>query len=110
MQYSYLAWIWLMGFDIHCFENSLLMIFLDGIADGGFDPARKFVRVTERRPDGFVAFDFAIGYPEIFVELMLPTEAFNEFCASNEVTHLESERPVTEGDWSWRLNDVQHFR
>ncbi|MDO8347031.1 MAG: phenol hydroxylase subunit [Rugosibacter sp.] len=86
------------------------MTFLDGIADGGFDLTRKFVRVTERHPDGFVAFDFAIGYPEIFVELMLPIEAFDEFCISNKVTQLEGGRPETSGDWAWRLNDVQRSR
>jgi len=29
-----------------------------------FDVGRKFVRVLERRPDGLVAFEFAIGEPD----------------------------------------------
>jgi len=45
-----------------------------------FDPNRKFVRVIENRPDGLVGFEFAVGEPELFVELMMPGAAFDEFC------------------------------
>jgi phenol hydroxylase P0 protein len=87
------------------------MTFPDILIDGDFDPTRKFIRVTERRPDGFVAFDFAIGYPEIFVELVMPVKAFDEFCTSNRVTQLEGERPeVKDSDWAWQLNDVHQRR
>ena len=54
------------------------------------DPSRKFVRVTERRPDGLVAFEFSIGWPELAVELMLPSAAFDEFCTRNAVQLLDS--------------------
>jgi phenol hydroxylase P0 protein len=52
------------------------------------DTSRRFVRVTEERPDGLVAFDFSIGWPELSVELMLPRAAFDEFCAANHVIRL----------------------
>ena len=32
----------------------------------------RYVRVTERLPNGIVAFDFAVGTPDMFVELILP--------------------------------------
>lgn len=48
----------------------------------------KWVRVTCRRPDGFVEFDFAIGDPDLCVDLILPTAAFDEFCTVNRVQHL----------------------
>lgn len=48
----------------------------------------KWVRVTRRRPDGFVEFDFAIGDPDLCVDLILPAAAFDEFCAVNRVQHL----------------------
>ena len=54
-----------------------------------FDPKRKFVRVNELRPDGFVEFDFAIGEPELFVEMSLPAAAFDDFCAANKVTFVD---------------------
>jgi phenol hydroxylase P0 protein len=49
------------------------------------DTSLRFVRVTERRPDGLVAFEFAIGWPELAVELLLPAPAFEEFCTANRV-------------------------
>jgi phenol/toluene 2-monooxygenase (NADH) P0/A0 len=52
------------------------------------DTTRRFVRVTEFRADGLVAFDFAIGWPELSVELLLPAAAFEEFCAKNRVERL----------------------
>jgi phenol hydroxylase P0 protein len=53
------------------------------------DTTRRFVRVTEERADGLVAFDFSIGWPELSVELLLPRAAFEEFCATNRVIRLE---------------------
>ena len=53
------------------------------------DTSRKFVRVTARRPNGFVEFEFAIGWPELSVELMLPATAFDAFCAANRVQRLD---------------------
>jgi phenol hydroxylase P0 protein len=53
------------------------------------DTSRRFVRVTEERADGLVAFDFSIGWPELSVELLLPRAAFDEFCATNRVIRLE---------------------
>ncbi|MBL8351480.1 MAG: phenol hydroxylase subunit [Burkholderiaceae bacterium] len=53
------------------------------------DTSRRFVRVTERRADGLVAFEFAIGWPELAVELLLPAAAFAEFCERNQVQRLD---------------------
>lgn len=54
------------------------------------DTSRRFVRVTEHRADGLVAFEFAIGWPELSVELLLPLAAFAEFCERNQVQRLDS--------------------
>jgi len=52
------------------------------------DISRRFVRITgERR--GCVEFDFAIGWPELSVELVLPRAAFDDFCRRNAVTFLD---------------------
>lgn len=53
--------------------------------------SRRTVRVRERRDDGFVEFDFSIGDPRLFVELILPESAFNEFCAANSVRELSAD-------------------
>jgi phenol hydroxylase P0 protein len=53
------------------------------------DTSRRFVRVTERRADGLVAFEFSIGWPELAVDLLLPAAAFAEFCERNQVQRLD---------------------
>jgi phenol/toluene 2-monooxygenase (NADH) P0/A0 len=55
------------------------------------DVTRKFVRVTQVRADGLVAFEFSIGWPELAAELVLPRAAFNEFCATHQVQRLDDE-------------------
>ena len=49
------------------------------------DIKKRYVRVLERRPDGLVSFEFSIGWPELAVELMLPSAAFDEFCSKHQV-------------------------
>ncbi|WP_119157409.1 phenol hydroxylase subunit [Caldimonas tepidiphila] len=55
-----------------------------------FDPRRKFVRLMDSPREDFVAFEFSIGTPELAVELLLPVDAFEEFCATNRVERLEA--------------------
>jgi phenol/toluene 2-monooxygenase (NADH) P0/A0 len=52
------------------------------------DTTRRFVRVLEARSDGLVAFEFAIGWPDLAVELLLPAPAFEAFCHSHRVQRL----------------------
>lgn len=51
-----------------------------------------WVRMTRRRPDGFIEFDFSIGDPDLSVDLILPEPAFEEFCRANRVQHLNEEQ------------------
>ncbi len=50
-----------------------------------------FVRVTGTRDARFVEFEFAIGDPELAVELVLLFGQFREFCTRHEVRHLTTE-------------------
>ncbi len=50
--------------------------------------ARRYVRVTGREPNGIVAFEFSVGWPDMSVELALPEESFNAFCLNNNVEFL----------------------
>jgi phenol hydroxylase P0 protein len=69
------------------------------------DTTRRYVRARgERR--GLVEFDFAIGEPELFVELMLSPEAFTEFCATNHAVVLDAEAASAVPEHDWRLSDV----
>lgn len=77
------------------------------------DLNRKFVRLIERRPDGFVEFEFAIGDPELFAEMLLPVDAYEAFCTANHVIQLDprEESAESEGsDWNWNLHQATHQR
>jgi phenol/toluene 2-monooxygenase (NADH) P0/A0 len=67
----------------------------------GPDLSRRFVRVTGRRGP-FVELEFAIGDPELHVDLVLPAEVFAEFCRANAVEMLEGAREPDARDWSMR--------
>lgn len=65
---------------------------------------RCWVRVRRERPDGFVEFDFAIGDPDLSVDLILPRPAFDEFCAVNRVRLIDDAqaRRLDEEQARWR--------
>lgn len=52
----------------------------------------KYIRVTGDRHAKFVEFDFAINDPTLFVELLLPQQAFTNFCRINEVVEMNEEQ------------------
>ena len=69
----------------------------------------KYVRVTGIRDDKFIEFDFSIDDPEIFVELVLPTDMFQTFCTNNNVKILDAEND-TQAEYDrmlWRIGDVK---
>lgn len=59
------------------------------------DVSRRFVRVLNTRPNGFVEFEFSIGWPELAVELMLPRPAFDAFCLAQQVRCLSPDHPAS---------------
>jgi len=73
--------------------------------EAAFDATRRYVRVCNKRPNGFIEFEFAIGDPALCVELMLPEAAFHEFCLTNEVIVLDPLKPGS-GDWVARMNEA----
>ncbi|NML30106.1 phenol hydroxylase subunit [Paraburkholderia antibiotica] len=56
-----------------------------------FDVTRRYVRVRERRDDGFVEFDFSIGDPGLSVELVMSTRDYESFCATHHVCQLSDD-------------------
>ncbi len=64
------------------------------IAESGvesLDIYKRYVRITGIVNNKMIEFDFSIGEPEMYVELILPFEAFQSFCANNNVKHLSEE-------------------
>lgn len=57
-----------------------------------FEQLSKFIRVRSEPGARFVEFDFAIGDPSLFVELVMPQGAFKLFCEKNEVVQMTPEQ------------------
>lgn len=47
--------------------------------------AQRYVRLLRERDDGFVEFVFSIDDPTLGVELILPRDAYLQFCRHNAV-------------------------
>jgi len=52
----------------------------------------RYVRVRRVVDDKFIEFDFAIGDPSLYVELILPKPAFDAFCEHNSVVMMTDEQ------------------
>ena len=61
--------------------------------DPDIDISKRYIRLIEERDNGFVEFEFAIGEPELFVELVLPRAAFEEFSKEHEAIQLPPRMP-----------------
>lgn len=82
-----------------------------------FDPAKRYVRITAVRADGLVEFEFAVGEPQLFVEMLLPAPEFAQFCRDQQVTPTQGALPEAaagsaEHEWDWSLRSARerHFR
>jgi phenol hydroxylase P0 protein len=80
------------------------------MVEGSFDVTKRFVRVTGKRNDGFVEFEFAVGEPDMAVELVMPQAAFDSFCATNQAVFLQPRGHDRASDWAWTLHDATHQR
>ena len=81
-----------------------------------FNPHLKFVRIIETHANGLVEFEFAVGEPGLFVELLMAQAPFDEFCAMHGVTptqgRLQPAQDDKEQEWDWSLRAAreQHLR
>lgn len=56
-----------------------------------------YVRVTRTDKPGYVEFQYAIGDPTLHLDMILPCEAFTEFCARHAVVRLPAPDEVARG-------------
>lgn len=80
---------------------------LPGKPSGRFDDLPRYVRIRRIVKDDFVEFDFAIGDPTLYVELILPKAAFDSFCHHNRVIRMTDEQAAAvDADMvKWRYGD-----
>lgn len=62
------------------------------VAESPLDEPVCYVRVTGTQRQRFVEFEFSLGDPALAVEMIMPFEAFEEFCARNQIQHLTPEQ------------------
>lgn len=60
--------------------------------------ARRYVRVTGHSDNGFVQFEYSVGWPDFALEMALPEALFNDFCLKNKVQFLTEPVGPTLGD------------
>lgn len=67
----------------------------------------RYVRIKKIIRNQFVEFDFAVGDPSLYVELILPQKAFDEFCIHNSVVHMsDGQAEAVDADIKkWRYGD-----
>lgn len=68
------------------------------------DARARYVRFHRITDHGFVEFAFGVGSPELMTELVLPLEAYREFCKVNQVVYLtRAEEEAMDADQAkWR--------
>jgi|TARA_R100000005_G_scaffold83854_1_gene51787 phenol hydroxylase P0 protein len=81
-------------------------------AAGQFSALKRYVRIRGVINDKFVEFDFAIGDPSLYVELVLPKAAFDAFCKHNQVEMMTSEQSdAVDADMEkWRYGESDPHR
>ena len=86
-------------------------------SDDRWDVQRRFIRIVQTHDNGMVEFEFAVGEPGLFVEMVMPRAEFEEFCATQGVQPTEGRLPAHDGgssehEWDWSLRDARdrHFR
>lgn len=68
----------------------------DPAADLAWDVTRKYVREVAQHDNGMVEFEFAVGEPSLFVEMVMPRPAFEEFCAMHGVQPTQGRLPPSQ--------------
>lgn len=52
------------------------------------NPNKRWVRIQRETENGFVEFEFFVADRDLYVDLVLPSRAFREFCSVNQVRFL----------------------
>lgn len=78
--------------------------------DNALSGYTRYVRVRRVVGDKFIEFDFAIGDPSLYVEMILPKPAFDAFCQHNEVVMMTDEQAAAvDADMEkWRYGQDNH--
>ncbi|MCY0965503.1 phenol hydroxylase subunit [Parathalassolituus penaei] len=62
------------------------------VTSAAADNTTRYIRIRSPENARFVEFDFAIGDPSLFVELIMPPAVFAVFCRNNQVVEMSAEQ------------------
>ena len=76
------------------------------------DTKRRYVRICGERGKGFIEFEFAIGEPEVFAEMILDRQDFEDFCRLHQAEMLPTKEDagLAVSDWDWRMSNATKTR
>lgn len=74
--------------------------------------ATRYVRITGITSGGFVEFQFSICDPTLYLEMILPKQAFDLFCTEQRAVHLSgAQARIVDADrLKWRDGPAQDAR
>jgi phenol hydroxylase P0 protein len=80
------------------------MVADSNMKSGAATEQTHFVHVTGVLKNKFVEFDYSIGTPTLYVELVLPFKQFRQFCIKHDVKELtiEQQHQVELDKLKWR--------
>ena len=69
---------------------------------------KRYVRIVSRERPGFVEFNFSLDDPTLYLEMILPEQAFAEFCRANQVTFMSDEEAIAveQQQVKWRYGET----
>lgn len=73
-------------------DSSLISNVVDIRQKNPLQTHAKYIWIKRELDSRYIEFYFAIDDPSLFVELILPQEAFREFCRVNSVVHMSAEQ------------------
>lgn len=84
----------------------------DVAAPENWNVQQRFIRIVEEHDNGMVELEFAVGEPELFVEMLMPRAQFEEFCAMQGVTPTHGRLPEHAAgseahEWDWSLHQAR---
>ncbi len=74
-----------------------------------WDDLGRYVHVTSRARSGYVEFNFSIGDPQLYIEMILPLAAFDAFCAEHQVQFIDAATAaqIERDERKWQYGDLR---
>lgn len=88
-------------------------------ANSAWSPDAKWIRIISEKRHGLIEFEFAVGEPGLYVEMIMARAEFDDFCQMHQLVPTLGPLPertnvdaADDGSFDWNLREArtQHFR